>query len=1174
MPEVTVPLTGGLELRRSKRAAAPGSLLYCKNFEVNRFDGYAKTSGFVRYDGRHVLVEPGDYFRITATDATQYSWTVGSVIGLGSSATGIICNFSSVLSGGNYIHTFVVKLISSGYGIIPIVGGIATTYTASPEYLTIGSVERLDVGETTASREAEINALETAYNGLVGKVPGGPYTKIPGVTVFRNKLYVVADYRNILVSSGTYANIDPLEGDLLRKSDGSEIGNIVQFTPISGDWGAGTGFGYFVVDTAGYDDVTLNTYSQHITNSEFSGDTSMWISEDSAWAFPSNNAVTSTANKTLSQTIIAPVASGDSYSISFNVNNNAGGSTLTVDFYQDASLVQNVYNAVPTGGGAVVSLSGLMTGAANRIVFTVTTLVTTGFEIDNVGLTVLDGIHVYRSSTAYDIGLYRQDLTGASRAGILTCGYQNDGDWIYDSGGTPLAFGLNRWSRVTLGRSIPYVGGQDGNAPIAYVRPGYVADNTTTPVTTSTTTPDGFATTCTSQSSGWLDSVTGMGAPLAAGTGDNANYVYNSAATILLPDINFGFDLSEIPDGATITGIQFTVVRRSTVAAQQIDEVVTLNGVSGGVNNYAKTTAWGNTMTSHVYGSSVDTWGNPLQTSQVKSAGFGLRIQVRTITGTPQAEIQKVQIAVTYKPQSTKAYLWNGATDVEVTIIHHTITSGAFDSGNDAAGQLIVDGLVPDSEKTALLGAGLQIRSGPSGGGNLIATTAGKDVPITLPDSSQVYAAAKRYQFSEARPYASDDNEVLFITNGVEPGMMFDGTYGLSISTGLEAEFEKPTHAAYWGNNLFLGYDTGSVQVSDTGSPLTYIGAGSAALEIGVGDFITGLMPLKGQALAVSTRNRIYAIYGRVAEEFTLEIVSPVVGSVSYSAIDVGRPIFADYQGVSTVNETDRYGNFAAGRLSESVSPWLNPRLQVDTASLGRFVGALQNRENSQYRMFFADGWVLTGTLKDDGMQFTTQHLKVTSDSDDIGVRVLGLTSGVFDDGKEGSFFTIDNATKGETDFLGLSYAERNRYVYKLGCGRKFDGQAMQCSLITGFNHMGDVIRWKKFDRATFFADGYYSDVEVHFGVAAESAEYDTFDIYADLPSQGMGGATSQMLSFIPTTARPDPTGMMRTAEIAADGYALNLGITLSDDSIGNGLAPITFQDVTVRFNAIDKTKA
>ena len=1048
--EVTVPLTGGLELRRSKRDSAPGSLLYCKNFEVDRYDGYTTTKGFVRYDGRHVLVDEGDYYRITCTDATQYSWTVGTIVDFFNSS-GIICNFSSVLSGGNYIHTFVVRLISASLGLPPLVGATVSTQDISPEFMTVGAVARLETGYTPAQRETEINTLETVYNALVSKVPGGPYTKIGGVTVFRNKLYVVADYRTILISSGTLANIDPLEGDVVRKtSDSSVIGKIVQMTDIAGDWNAGTGFSYWVIDTAGYDDVSLS--------------------------------------------------------------------------------------------------------ATNPI-------------------------EIYRSSTAYAVANYSQDLTALMRAGILTCGYNNDIDYSTDDMGNSLSPTLNRWSRVTLGRALPYVGGQDGQEPQAYVRPGYVEDFDATPITTSTTTPDGFATTCSSNSAGWLDSVTGLGAPLAAGTGDSTDYVYNAAATVLLPDIYFGFDLSEIPNGATIKGIQVTIIRKSTVASQQQDEVVSFVGLTGPVANYAKSAAWGNTFTSNTYGSSTDTWGNPLQTSQVVGSGFKLRVQIRTLTGTPQAQIQKVQIAVTYVPQSTKAYIYDtvGATDLEeVTIIHHTIVDGAFDASNDAQGVLIVDGLVPDAEKTTLLGAGLQVRSGSGGGGNLICTTSGRDTPITLPDSASLKSAEKRYQFAEARPYASDDNEVLFITNGVEAGMMFDGTYGLPISTGLENDFEKPTHAAYWGNNLFLGYDTGSVQVSDTGSPLTYIGSGSAALEIGVGDFITGLMPLKGQALAVSTRNRIYAIYGRVAAEFDLQIISPVVGAVPYSAIDVGRPIFCDYQGISTVSETDQYGNFAAGRLSDSVSPWLDQRLQTDPNSLIRFIAALQNRANSQYRQFFADGWVLTGTLTEGGMQFTTQHLKTSTEDEDPGVKVLGLTSGVFDDGKEGAFFTIDNASKLETDALGLDYDERNRYVYKLGSGRTFDGQTMECSLISSYMHMNEPTRTKKFDRATFFAEGVYTDCYVNFGVAGDDLEYTQWNVYSDYPAWNFGGATDQQMNFrtASTTARPGPFGLIRTAEISADGYAMNFGITVSAEQLGNGKTPLRFQDVTVRFQPIDKTKA
>ena len=256
--EVTVPLTGGLELRRSKRDSAPGSLLYCKNFEVDRYDGYTTTKGFVRYDGRHVLVDEGDYYRITCTDAMQYSWTVGTVVYF-SYSSGIICNFSSVSSGGNYVHTFIVKIISSSYATAPIAGEYVSTVGNSPEIMQTGSVARIETGYTPAQRESETSAIEGLYNALVTKVPGGDYTKIPGVTVFRNKVYVVADYRSFYINNGTTVNIDILEGDLLRRSDGAEIGTIVNHDYLSGDWGAGTGVGQFVIDTAGYDDVSMPT---------------------------------------------------------------------------------------------------------------------------------------------------------------------------------------------------------------------------------------------------------------------------------------------------------------------------------------------------------------------------------------------------------------------------------------------------------------------------------------------------------------------------------------------------------------------------------------------------------------------------------------------------------------------------------------------------------------------------------------------------------------------------------------------------------------------------------------------------------------------------------------------------------------------------------------------------
>lgn len=1024
-----VQLAGGLDLVSSKRSASPGSLQACKNFEVDGIkQGYTKSGGFVRYDGRAVWAPDsgGIFYQVTTTASAgpAKNWTPGQSLIIGPpqqntlngvAIYGVLCSWSTVSVGANFQYIMTIMVTS---GIERPTSGATVTNFQLTEDVVIGSIADGIGGSNTSQFDANAMAFEAAYNALVTKVPGGKFTRIGGAAIFKNKVYVVADYRTILVSSGTYDNITPLEGDLIRKTDGTlPIGRIVQFQDLGG-WDTDAGAGLIVIDTAGYADVTL------------------------------------------------------------------------------------------TAGNA---------------------------------------LEVFRSSTAYALANYSQDLTSGGRAGLLTCGYQNDYEYSDLTDASDPA--QNRWQRVNLGRQVRYHTGT--NAPIQYARPGYVADLEPPSSVTE------YADECSSTSAQWTNQGNGTGA-------EDANFVTEGSPQTVTAPLDFKFDLSAIPDGATITGIQVTIRRRANTANRAFDIQVGLLNLSGSSANYADlSTAWPTVTTDKVYGSSTDKWGNPLDVEQVKSDDFGVRLQVRR-SATVDMLVDSCKIQVWYSPQTTTAYVYNGSTDVAtVQVVHYTVEDGAF-ADNDASGVMVLDGLVTDAEKTTLLGSGMQLRSAASGGGNLLAVLASADTPITLPDSVSVQNAGFRYQLVEARPYAADNTQVLFICNGREACVMFDGTHAIPLRTGLDNEFEKPTHAAWWGSNLFLGYASGSIQVSATGDPVTFIGPGSDAQELAVGDFITGMIPLKGQALAVCTRRSIYAIYGRDAASFSLEGLAPDVGAVPYSSVNVGTPMLADQNGVNTLAAVQEYGNFARARLSDMVTPWLRGRMQGINRPDG-FVAAIPVRYKSQYRMYFADGWIMTGTLRaEGGMDFTTQRYELDHDDRDVGCQVLALASGLFDDGTEAVFFSFANRFD----------SNRNRYLYRADCGRRYDGEHMHCFLATNFDHPQGATGLVKLDRVTVFADAVYTRGEVSFGTADNAINY----AYPSSPyatvdfGWAVGRAGVKEVSFdtdLSTTIAP----VARSVEAGFESFAVAFAITINDDAFLGGNAPVTFQELVYHYTGTQFTK-
>lgn len=99
------------------------------------------------------------------------------------------------------------------------------------------------------------------------------------------------------------------------------------------------------------------------------------------------------------------------------------------------------------------------------------------------------------------------------------------------------------------------------------------------------------------------------------------------------------FDLSTVPDGATITGVVVRVERSysSSVPPQQVRDNslrLTKDGTNMvGDNKGATSTDWPlNSDANADYGGSSDLWGTTLTAAEVKAAAFGVMLKI-TLTG-------------------------------------------------------------------------------------------------------------------------------------------------------------------------------------------------------------------------------------------------------------------------------------------------------------------------------------------------------------------------------------------------------------------------------------------------------------------------------------------------------------------------------------------------------------
>jgi len=296
-----------------------------------------------------------------------------------------------------------------------------------------------------------------------------------------------------------------------------------------------------------------------------------------------------------------------------------------------------------------------------------------------------------------------------------------------------------------------------------------------------------------------------------------------------------------------------------------------------------------------------------------------------------------------------------------------------------AAAPLLPEGVMTLTNVSApyKLRTGLEVRSGPTGFGSLIATTTTAGSYNTLPSAAEMAAAKSQYTSVEANFYLDADDESTYTATGASPAFTYDGTNFSYIHTPFKSSRDKPRHIEFHLNMLALGYDTGHVLLSVIGEPLDFRGV-SGGTSWGFRSAITGLKTLPGEVLSVLTRESTGSLEGTDPSSIKLKNIQANSGAREYTMQQVIAPFFLDYYGISTLDATAKYGDFSFGRVSEMITPWLRGRLQDQSSTSGasRTVkGSVVIHNKNQYRLYFNDGYILTASFfTGRGVEFTWQH--------------------------------------------------------------------------------------------------------------------------------------------------------------------------------------------------------
>lgn len=324
----------------------------------------------------------------------------------------------------------------------------------------------------------------------------------------------------------------------------------------------------------------------------------------------------------------------------------------------------------------------------------------------------------------------------------------------------------------------------------------------------------------------------------------------------------------------------------------------------------------------------------------------------------------KVRLRVYFDAGSVEYYFVDPINDSNV--IKGTLAAVYVDEGDlrngDAGGimQLLPE-LDPD---TAAIPAEYNIHSAlPPTNRNWIGRVATDMEYNGLPSYADVIQASRsRYVFITSNFYGDPLLNSIYGVNGVDRGFAYNGDYFYKITTHPDPEQDKPRHVAYHHGHLALGYRSGRVDISVVGEPWNYSGVDGAS-SWAIGDEVTGLLPLPGTILGIYGRKSIIGLSGTTVDNFATQTISPKLGAVEYTVADMGFPVHANAYGIYTLSQTSSYGDYLGIPLSQQVSPWLRPRLVRSSTSDREVVVAWPVRSKNQYKLAFADGYVLTMTM-------------------------------------------------------------------------------------------------------------------------------------------------------------------------------------------------------------------
>ena len=1079
MEAESIVLSNGLDFRSPKLLAQPGSIIDCLNREIIDSIGLKRIDGFEPYDGRtsphmdsYFYLENDTYAGTLATD-----FPVGSLLVIEGS-TNIFGKVVATSSSGG-THRIIYARINRDFEPTP--GQNVNVLGASDDFAATGGVllgTALEASAATAV--ATINTYSSLLRGDITALPSTPI----GLHWYRDRLYAVTNDRLLYFTSGGTTEIET--NYYIKGATSNTIARVLAVQVTSGTWAGG--------------DVVGSIQYELISGSGFSGTEVLQYDESTSFSSPISSDVANHASSGTSTLDYASLWQSRTEQQAQDESSTAGWSridhgwkfTYENGFSDTGEFIKversRTNNFDYDSGSEVGSYSGVLSGL---------NLVGSSFATYSSGsgftLTVVNGDAGWKTNASATVY--------ADGDAVETAIASDDSNYVYASihyGGNGYAFFSNRlvgshptgklgcgdqgiiapdstlYAKPTLGAEVFDDDFYTTNARAPIVLKDFSAIAAAIPEGSIIT---GIQVTPHYDSQNYIESVWFPPGRNASITQNNLDWIEGKlswAAALcrytdiseaeLLGSVQYASISYETTAGDYATGTSEAsgstpgVGDKHKMNAVLTDQSTNIGGSSNsfGVSNLSRTTIIDPDVAIALYATLTGTADYPLTPTM---QNFQTTDNVSEyVNGNLRLKIDRVVVTFYYTEPSARYFIGEATPGpvCSVDVVYYVNTDGSL-SSRTGEGIMHINNLTPlVSDKRTIRATDTMhlTQADAAAGTNKVADIATDMEYAGFPGLAAINAANSRYQFITANFYAVDDWDGFYGVSGAsqafaysafDPGTGSVTSFVSPIYTEIaDAEAiaeDKPRHIAFYHNTLALGYRAGKVNLSVSGDPFNFSGV-DGAVTLGVGDRVTGLLPLVGTTLGVFCENSIHGLNGTDPQSFDPQVLVPKLGAIEYTVVDMGIPVFCTSNGISTLGQSQQQGNFLGRRLSYPVATWIIPRMRTgdtlfSTANGVGIICAIPIRAKNQYRLFFKDGYVLNMTMNaDQSPAFTFSKYYVDQDTvtDDSQFLVpIAWSSEIDNKGQERVHVS---------HYSSLSAADTN-YVYELEKGWGFAGKSI-----------------------------------------------------------------------------------------------------------------------------------